>query len=236
MTEFLLLIPLLQRRGGILPERQNDGVFIINIFNSIYYVTMKINFLDLKEFVSPHKTVNPLSFSPSPEFQTLTEYIIKEMFDLHMRTSKTVWDRKMFDDELKREGSGFFICYSDGTAADSGINIEKFTEKDIDSSIKFDLQSRIIGFFIFYNVLDEMHILDITVADDFQSKGIGSLMLDRVIKTNAVRGIKDFFLEVRTSNLKAVNLYKKFGFKIFMLRKNYYEDNGEDALCMVKKL
>ena len=198
---------------------------------------MKINFLDLKEFVSPHATNHSQGFSPSPEFQILTEYIIKEMFDLHMQSSQTVWDRKMFDDELKREGSGFLICYSDGAAdkAGGGGFSGKFTEGDIDSSMKFDLQSRIIGFFIFYNVLDEMHILDITVANEMQSKGIGSLMLDRVIKINAGRGIKDFFLEVRTSNLKAANLYKKFGFKIFMLRKNYYEDNGEDALCMVKK-
>ena len=200
---------------------------------------MKINFLDLKEFVSPHEINHSQVFSPPPEFQTLTEYIIKEMFDLHMQSSQTVWDRKMFDDELKREGSGFLICYSDGAARetdDVGSGpAGKFNAQDIDASIKLDLMSRIIGFFIFYNVLDEMHILDITVAKGMQSKGIGSLMLDRVIKINAARGIKDFFLEVRTSNLKAVNLYKKFGFKIFMLRKNYYEDNGEDALCMVKK-
>ncbi|MCL4427661.1 MAG: ribosomal protein S18-alanine N-acetyltransferase [Deltaproteobacteria bacterium] len=193
---------------------------------------MKINFLDLKEFASQ---------SSSPEFQILTEYVIREMFDLHKQASKTVWERKMFDDELKRGGSGFLICYSDAAAgAAAGIggggSPEKFTVKDIDVSIKLDLQSQINGFFIFYNVLDEMHILDITVAKNMQSKGIGSLMLDRIIKINAEGGIKYFFLEVRTSNLTAVSLYKKFGFKIFMLRKNYYEDNGEDALCMVKEL
>ena len=196
---------------------------------------MKINFLDLKE---SHLTGS----SVLPEFQILTEYMIKEMFDLHMQASQTVWDRKMFDDEVKREGSGFLICYSDAAAGagagngGGGVSSIKFTAGDIDASMKLNLQSHIIGFFIFYNVLDEMHILDITVAKEMQSKGIGSLMLDRIIEINADRGIKYFFLEVRTSNLKAVNLYKKLGFKIFMLRKNYYEDNGEDALCMVKKL
>jgi ribosomal-protein-alanine N-acetyltransferase len=194
---------------------------------------MKINFLDLKE---SHLTGS----SVLPEFQILTEYMIKEMFDLHMQASQTVWDRKMFDDEVKREGSGFLICYSDAAAGagagSGGGSFIKFTAGDIDASMKLNLQSHIIGFFIFYNVLDEMHILDITVAKEIQSKGIGSLMLDRIIGINAGRGIKYFFLEVRTSNLKAVNLYKKFGFKIFMLRKNYYEDNGEDALCMVKEL
>ena len=80
-----------------------------------------------------------------------------------------------------------------------------------------------------------MHILDITVSKEMQYKGIGSLMLSTVIKKNSEAGIKHFFLEVRTSNIAAINLYKKFGFKIFMLRKNYYEDDGEDALCMVKE-
>jgi ribosomal-protein-alanine acetyltransferase len=199
---------------------------------------MKINFLDLKEFTPPP------SLTASPvlsESRILTEYIIGEMFNLHMQASQTLWDRKMFDDELKREGSGFLICYSDGSdAAPGGIggggSIGKFTFADIDQAIKPDLQSQVAGFFIFYNVMDEMHILDITVAKEMQSKGIGTLMLDYVLKKYGGLNVKYFFLEVRTSNLTAVSLYKKFGFKIFMLRKNYYEDNGEDALCMVKEL
>ncbi len=155
-----------------------------------------------------------------------------------MESSQTLWDRKMFDEELKREGSGFLICYSDFDAAegsDNSLALKKITEKDIDPALKIDLKSFIAGFFIYYNVLDEMHILDVTVSKEIQSKGIGSLMLSTVIKKNSEAGIKHFFLEVRTSNIIAINLYKKFGFKIFMLRKNYYEDNGEDALCMVKE-
>ncbi len=198
---------------------------------------MKINFLDLKEFKLQSSVLSTDSFSSMQSLQILTDYIIKEMFDLHNEASQTVWDRKMFDEELKREGSGFLICYSDGKKTDGDPETQsKFTSADIGASIVADIQSRILGFFIFYNVLDEMHILDITVAKNMQSKGIGSLMLDRIIKLNKDVGIKFFFLEVRVSNLTAVNLYKKFGFKIFMLRKNYYEDNGEDALCMVKEL
>ncbi len=204
---------------------------------------MRINFLDLKE-------LNPLSLSNREAGGILTEYIIRRMFDIHLQSSQTVWNRKMFDEEFEREGSGFLICYAEadkknrvGNAGlgrigggDAGGFSGKFTSGDIDPALKPDLQSHIIGFSIFYNVLDEMHILDITVAKEMQSKGMGSLMLDRIIKDNAETGIKYFFLEVRTSNSAAINLYKKFGFKIFMLRKNYYEDNGEDALCMVKEL
>ena len=192
---------------------------------------MKINFLDLKELNLPFSDDNGGK-------DILTEYLIGRMFDIHMESSQTLWDRKMFDEELKREGSGFLICYSDSCAADGGDNrltLKKFTEKDIYPALKIELKSLILGFFIYYNVLNEMHILDITVSKEMQSKGIGSLMLSTVIKKKSEAGIKHFFLEVRTSNIAAINLYKKLGFKIFMLRKKYYEDNGEDALCMVKE-
>ncbi len=194
---------------------------------------MKINFLNLKELNASMFSANTI------ENDILKEYLIGRMFDIHMESSSTIWDRKMFDEELKREGSGFLICYSDSSNAeddDKNLNLKKITEKDIDPALKIGLKSTIVGFFIYYNVLDEMHILDITVSKEMQSKGIGSLMLNTVIKKNSEAGIKHFFLEVRTSNIAAINLYKKFGFKIFLLRKNYYDDNGEDALCMVKEL
>ncbi len=194
---------------------------------------MEVNLLDLKEFIKTGA-------------RTLSKYVIEEMFDMHSRVSQTVWDRKMFDDELKREGSGFIICYSGG----SGENTAKLAGEayagrivsssgeclDIRPDLAFDLHSNIMGFFIFYNVIDEMHILDITVAADMQSKGIGSLMMGYVINKYGNIGIKYFLLETRVSNARAINLYEKFDFKIFMSRKHYYDDNGEDALCMVKKL
>mgnify|MGYP000435172965 CR=1 FL=1 len=194
---------------------------------------MEVNLLDLREFIKTGA-------------RTLSKYIIEEMFDMHSRVSQTVWDRKMFDDELERKGSGFIICYSGG----SGENTTKSAGEayagrivsssgeclDIRPDMTFDLHSNIIGFFIFYNVIDEMHILDITVAADMQSKGIGSLMMGYVINKYGSIGVKYFLLETRVSNTRAINLYEKFGFKIFMSRKCYYDDNGEDALCMVKKL
>jgi len=207
---------------------------------------MKINFFNLKEPAGP--LIHSAPSSSPPEIREnrltaagyLTEYVIQEMFDLHMQASQTLWDRKMFDDELKREGSGFIVCYSGAaeknTDKGTGGGTGKFGAADIFPGIKLDMQSQIIGFFIFYNVIDEMHILDITVAKEMQSKGIGALMLDYVLKKYGSLNTKHFFLEVRASNKPAISLYKKSGFKIFMLRKNYYDDNGEDALCMVKEL
>ena len=43
------------------------------------------------------------------------------------------------------------------------------------------------------------------------------------------------FLEVRSSNTPAINLYKKAGFTNLSVRKKYYDD-GEDAVVMAKEL
>ncbi|MDA8272758.1 MAG: ribosomal protein S18-alanine N-acetyltransferase [Deltaproteobacteria bacterium] len=173
----------------------------------------------------------------TPDSLPILDYAIKEMFNIHMQASQTIWDKKMFDDEFKRQGSGFIVCYTndeykklDKTANKSFIYID-----DMKGNMKLYLKSKIIAFFIFYTVLDEMHILDITVAKNEQSKGIGTFMLNYILKKYIDLGIKYFYLEVRVSNARAINLYKKFGFKIFMLRKGYYGDNKEDALCMVKE-
>lgn len=164
----------------------------------------------------------------------LLAFAIKEIFDIHSQASQTVWDIKMFAEELKRDGSGFIACYANG-GRDGGTG--KTDDKSLiyNENLEPGLEPKIIGFFIFYTVLDEMHILDITIAKNEQSKGVGSFIMAHILKKYIEAGIKYFYLEVRVSNVKAIKLYKKFGFKIFMLRKEYYEDNKEDALCMVKK-
>ena len=49
-------------------------------------------------------------------------------------------------------------------------------------------------------------------------------------------GYANINLEVRISNQKAIKLYEKCGFKIVAIRKNYYQDNHEDAYLMIKEM
>lgn len=189
-----------------------------------------VNFVDLKD---------KNACGEGNGLDNCAENAIKEMFALHYRSSLTMWDRKMFDEEFKREGSGFFILFTNDDI--SGISSRDIPghgkiEFSYDDKLKLASGSKIIGFFIFYTVVDEMHILDITVDKKLQSNGMGSFMLGYIIKKYPEKGIKSFFLEVRVSNVVAIKLYKKFGFEIFLLRKGYYDDNKEDALCMVKDL
>ena len=76
---------------------------------------------------------------------------------------------------------------------------------------------------------DEAHILHMAVDPAFRRQGIGKLMLEEALKTDASK----FILEVRESNSPARSLYESFGFKEAYRRKKYYNDNDEDALVMI---
>ncbi len=92
--------------------------------------------------------------------------------------------------------------------------------------------SEIIGFIIFSPINPEAHILSISVTKKIQSKGVGSLLLQSMLDQCAAMNYKKIFLEVRTSNLQAINFYQKFGFSKDAIRDNYYTNNSEDALLM----
>ena len=89
-----------------------------------------------------------------------------------------------------------------------------------------------IGFIIFSPISPEAHILSISVRNEMQSKGIGTLLLKSMLDQCKVMNYKKIFLEVRVSNEKAINFYEKFGFSKDSIRNNYYTDNSEDALLM----
>jgi ribosomal-protein-alanine N-acetyltransferase len=89
-----------------------------------------------------------------------------------------------------------------------------------------------IGFIIFSPISSEAHILSISVRNEMQSKGIGTLLLKSMLDQCKVMNYKKIFLEVRVSNEKAINFYEKFGFSKDAIRNNYYTNNSEDALLM----
>ena len=95
--------------------------------------------------------------------------------------------------------------------------------------------NRIIGFAGVWVIVDEGHITNIAVHPDYRKKGVGSALVDSLIKNSKDWGCTALTLEVRASNIPAQNLYKKFGFENEGVRKNYYSDNNEDAFIMWKR-
>ncbi|OGL48109.1 MAG: ribosomal-protein-alanine N-acetyltransferase [Candidatus Schekmanbacteria bacterium RBG_13_48_7] len=91
----------------------------------------------------------------------------------------------------------------------------------------------VVGYIIFWSVADEMQILNIATSKNSRRCGIGQKLLDVAIKTALEKKVRIISLEVRKSNLPAINFYKKNGFGIVGIRRGYYSNNNEDALVMV---
>ncbi|MEG4145524.1 ribosomal protein S18-alanine N-acetyltransferase [Microcoleus sp. Pol12B5] len=90
----------------------------------------------------------------------------------------------------------------------------------------------LIGIGCLWAILEEAHIIMLAIHPQFQGQGLGQALLLALLKSACDRQLERATLEVRDSNLAAVSLYKKFGFKEAGRRKRYYEDTGEDALVM----
>ena len=82
--------------------------------------------------------------------------------------------------------------------------------------------------------IDEADVLNLVVKKSERKKGLATSLLERVFEEVKKIELKRLFLEVRESNLPAINTYKKVGFIEIAKRKNYYQDK-ETAIIMKKE-
>jgi len=95
----------------------------------------------------------------------------------------------------------------------------------------------ILGFAIYSPIIPESHLLNIAIDPAYQGKGLGDKLLQQIILQNRTIGVKTISLEVRVSNLPAINLYEKRGFHKDAIRPDYYSGSSkEDALLMSLKI
>lgn len=93
---------------------------------------------------------------------------------------------------------------------------------------------RLIGYSCLEWVLDEGSLTNIAVSDEYRKMGVGSQLMAALMKSAEEKDLAFITLEVRVSNLPAVNLYRKFGFLDVGTRHNYYDAPREDALLMTR--
>ena len=98
--------------------------------------------------------------------------------------------------------------------------------------------NKVIGFAILSVSTEESHLLNIGLTSLKRGRGLGRELLEKMIMAAEVMGSKKIFLEVRISNVIAIDLYKASGFKEVGLRKKYYrlKEGREDAILMSKSL
>ncbi len=79
---------------------------------------------------------------------------------------------------------------------------------------------------------DEAHVTTIAVDPEHHRRKIGTRILYELVQEAVRMGARAVSLEVRVSNWGAQRLYSRFGFRPVGIRKNYYQETGEDAVVM----
>lgn len=99
-----------------------------------------------------------------------------------------------------------------------------------------DKHGKLVGYLAFSAVVDEMEILNLAVLPEYRRGGYGAKLMAVLLAFCRKNGIRKGFLDVKTSNTPAIDLYLKFGFKKIGVRKRYYPDTGEDALLLKREI
>ncbi len=97
--------------------------------------------------------------------------------------------------------------------------------------------TELLGYFVAMKGVDEVHLLNITVAPGFQRQGWARVMLDALGLWSRGQGAQWLWLEVRVSNARARAVYESHGFRHVGTRRHYYPASaatpkGEDAIVM----
>ena len=117
----------------------------------------------------------------------------------------TPWSREDF----WREASNDFACYI--------VALE---------------DAEIIGFGGCWISFEEAQVTNIALTSVQRGRGLGKVLMTRLMCAAAARGAERMTLEVRPSNMPALRLYERLGFTAIGVRKKYYQDNDEDAILM----
>ena len=143
--------------------------------------------------------------TPEPlEIRRLTYADLPQVIAIERRAFPTPWSLAMFVLELSKP---------------SGICMAALRE------------GRIVGYLICSRYDTVWHLMNVAVDVRLRREGIASALLARLFE-QADRAGEQYTLEVRASNLAAMALYEKFGFRHAGMRRGYYHDNQEDAVIM----
>ena len=117
------------------------------------------------------------------------------------------WTRDMYEWELQNRS----VCH---------IDIVRTTE------------CRVAGFCAFWVVFDEIHINNVAIRPRYRGLGMGTALMQHVLRGGPALGARRATLEVRASNSGALRLYQRLGFYVAGTRKHYYTKPVEDALIL----
>lgn len=137
--------------------------------------------------------------------EMMTSKDIDGVFEVEKNCFEHHWSKESFKKELINENARYLVA---------------------------KLGGKIVGYVGIWLILDEGHITNVAVHNDYRGQKIGDKLVQALVNLCKENNINSMTLEVRVSNTVAQSLYKKYGFKLAGIRKEYYSDNKEDAMIM----
>lgn len=126
-------------------------------------------------------------------------------------------------------------CYTNPWTAES-FRYE-ITQSPVSSFfVAEDAGRNILGYIGVWLIEDELHINNLAVKTGSRRQGIAAGLLEHILAYVAGRKVSIATLEVRSSNVAAISLYSRFGFRQAGLRRGYYTSPTDDAIIMTKEL
>ena len=141
------------------------------------------------------------------EVKEMTKEDVEEVYQIEeLVHPKHHWSRNSFYNELSNNLAKYYCI--------------KNTEK------------KIIGYIGMWQIIEECHITTLAIHPDYRGIQLAQILLIQILNECYKNMIKYVTLEVRESNIGAINLYEKFLFESIGMRKKYYQDNDENAIIM----
>lgn len=130
----------------------------------------------------------------APQLAPMTRDDLDAVLQVEQRSYGQPWSRRNFLDSLRAGHQGQCLWRSD----------------------------TLLGYFLVMPGVEEVHLLNITVAPDWRRQGWGRVLLEALVLWARTRNARWIWLEVRSDNRAARTLYRRFGFAEVGLRKGYY--------------
>ena len=109
---------------------------------------------------------------------------------------------------------------------------EELTQNRLARYIVAEEDGNIVGYAGTWLVINEAHVTNVAVSGHHRQKGIGRLLMEKLMELSRDSGMDSMTLEVRVTNAAARHLYQQMGFVEAGIRKNYYSETKEDALIL----
>ena len=97
-------------------------------------------------------------------------------------------------------------------------------------------EKKVVGYSCCWVVIETAELGNIAVARQYQGRSVARALLEATVKACRKRKVSSLFLEVRSSNRRAIELYNRYGFVQIGIRHGYYSHPVEDALIMKLEL